>query len=187
MVKEFDSLSDQEKKQYNETPSKLEEGFDYKDEEQEYRGKTFRLAGFWIRFYAYLIDLIIIGSITFLFFRPILNLVGLSTDLPLISISLSSLGVIAAFYFVFMTKLWSQTMGKMIFGLKVIKHNGKSLDWLTVIFREIVGRTISQLIGLHIGYIWAAFHPKKQTWHDQLMDTYVVFDEEVVVKQTIEV
>jgi uncharacterized RDD family membrane protein YckC len=42
-----------------------------------------------------------------------------------------------------------------------------------VFFREVVGRVIvTATFGL--GYLWAAFDPRKQGWHDRIADTVVL-------------
>jgi uncharacterized RDD family membrane protein YckC len=77
-------------------------------------------------------------------------------------------------YFLLMTRYFSQTLGKMIFAIKVIpaEADGGKLNWLTLLFREIVGRFISKL--LFIGYIVAAFTREKKALHDIFADTRVV-------------
>jgi uncharacterized RDD family membrane protein YckC len=149
--------------------------------------KTFRLAGFWTRLYAYLIDLIAVGALTSILITPIFSVLGISTGLDWIGVQLTSIGLLGALYFAIMTKVWSQTLGKMIMGLRVIQADGEALTWSTVLIREIAGRFISQLFGFHLGYLWGAFHPKKQTWHDQFVDTFVIIEERVAEKQNIQV
>lgn len=73
-----------------------------------------------------------------------------------------------------MTKFFGQTLGKMVFGLKVIPLNDERLSWSTVIFREWIGRYISATIW--ILYVIAAFTPKKQALHDMFADTAVIHE-----------
>ncbi|EPR29673.1 Proline-rich antigen, partial [Geobacillus sp. WSUCF1] len=54
-------------------------------------------------------------------------------------------------YFVLMTKAFGQTLGKMVFGLKVVDERGEPLTWLTVLFREVVGKFIAKKL-LFIGF-----------------------------------
>ena len=42
--------------------------------------------------------------------------------------------------FVVMTKFCNQTVGKMIFGIRVISNESSKLKWSTVLFREWIGR-----------------------------------------------
>jgi uncharacterized RDD family membrane protein YckC len=42
---------------------------------------------------------------------------------------------------------------------------------------QFVGRYFAYILSmlpLLLGYLWAAWDPKKQTWHDKLAGTYVV-------------
>ena len=63
-------------------------------------------------------------------------------------------------YFVFLTKFFKQTIGKMVFGLRVEKDNGETLDWVTVLFREGVGRFISNTF-FYFPYLIVAFTPQQ--------------------------
>lgn len=135
--------------------------------------KVYRPAGFFIRLVAYLMDLMVINGV--------LVIVGAVTaypvkELPMVAANLMTVGLAGALYFTLMTRFFGQTLGKMITGIRVIQKDGKAPGFLAAIFRETVGRTLSQLLGLHMGYWWCAFHPKKQGWHDLISDTYVVYD-----------
>nr|WP_062356961.1 RDD family protein [Bacillus kwashiorkori] len=138
-------------------------------------------AGFWMRFWAYLVDIILIAAITGMIITPLFRYF----DWPMNEISLFSpytLATAAVFYlyFILMTKFFQQTLGKMIFGLKVIPLKEKSLTWGTVIFREWIGRYIS--VTVKILYFLVIFLPKKQGLHDIFADTAVIH-ENVVKKQ----
>lgn len=132
-------------------------------------------AGFWTRFWAYLLDLIVIGSIN----RMILNPIFRALDVPLIEDGIFSpmavaTAVVFYLYFVLMTKFLGQTLGKMVFGLKVVELDGKRLTWGTVIFREWIGRFISATV--LVLYIVVAFTKKKQGLHDIFADTTVIYE-----------
>lgn len=135
--------------------------------------KELRYAGFWMRFWAYLLDLIVIGSLNRILIYPIfraldLDLHGASMLAP-VSIATA---VIFYAYFVLMTKFFGQTLGKMAFGLKVVNLKGQSLSWSTILFREWIGRFISTTVW--ITYAIVAFLPKKQGLHDLFSDTTVI-------------
>lgn len=132
-------------------------------------------AGFWMRFWAYLLDLIIIFSINGILVKPIFRAVGI----PIISsefFSAYSIATAIVFYayFILMTKFYRQTLGKMVFGLKVIPLKGENLSWGTIIFREGVGRYISATFT--ILYTIIAFTPKKQGLHDIFAETSVIHE-----------
>lgn len=134
--------------------------------------KGFFLAGFWIRFWAYIIDLIVIGSVTRLLVTPVFKLL----DIPMGSSMFAPYTILTTIvfyaYFVLMTKFFHQTLGKMIFGVKVVGIKGQKLDWGTVLFRELIGRFITGTFFLL--YAVVAFTTKKQGIHDLFADTTVV-------------
>ncbi|MDF2788828.1 MAG: hypothetical protein K0S80_1926 [Neobacillus sp.] len=140
---------------------------------QEHDPVPIRFAGFWMRFWAYLLDLIVIGSIERLIINPLFRIL----EIPLVEfnmfapISIAS-AIIFYLYFVLMTKYFNQTLGKMVFGLRVVDLKSEKLSWGTILFREWIGRFISATIV--VGYIVVAFLPKKQGLHDLFTDTSVI-------------
>jgi uncharacterized RDD family membrane protein YckC len=76
-------------------------------------------------------------------------------------------------YFVVTTALTGGTLGKHAAGLRVVGTDLGRPGWVTVLFREVVGRVIVTA-SLGIGYLWAAFDPRKQGWHDRIADTLVL-------------
>ena len=133
--------------------------------------KTVHFAGFWMRFWAYLTDLIVIGSLNRILVHPIFkfykepgnNWFSLETLLT---------AFVFFLYFILMTKYLNQTLGKMIFGLRVVALKEEAMTWGTVLFRELVGRYISKVTW--IGYLLAGLLPKKQALHDVFADTSVI-------------
>lgn len=129
-------------------------------------------AGFWLRLAAYLIDSFVatalgtlLNTITFGFLDLGYDIPGLDKALPV---------AIAYFlYFVLMTYILGQTLGKMIVGIRVETNAGEKLAFSDVLFREIVGRIINSLI-LMLPYLVVAFTPKKKGIHDHIADTVVV-------------
>jgi uncharacterized RDD family membrane protein YckC len=180
-VKENDSILEEQQTNNLEesaSPAFIEQKYSNENEEINKDGKVERklsFAGFWMRFWAYLLDLIVIGSIDRLFINPVFRLLGF--DLNAISmfapISIATAITFYA-YFVLMTKFFGQTLGKMVFGLRVVNLKGEKLSWGAVIFREWIGRFISTSIW--ITYIIVAFLPKKQGLHDLFADTTVIHE-----------
>lgn len=135
-----------------------------------------KAAGFWIRFWAYIIDVLILSSIGMLLIKPVFRLFSLDIHDPVWYAPFTIItAVIFYAYFVLMTKFCSQTVGKMILGIRVITKDGGTLTWSTVLFREWIGRLIS-VIPLNIPYLVVAFTPKKQAIHDFIADTLVVHE-----------
>ncbi|MFE8697017.1 RDD family protein [Cytobacillus sp. FJAT-53684] len=134
-----------------------------------------RFAGFWMRFWAYLLDLIVIGSIDRLIVNPVFRLLKIPLNEFSIFAPISIVTAIIFYaYFVLMTRFFNQTLGKMVFGLKVVHLEGKSLSWSTILFREWIGRFISATV--LVSYVIIAFLPKKQGLHDLFSDTTVVHE-----------
>jgi len=146
---------------------------EYRNTKPILQNSIIRYAGFWMRFWAYLLDLIVVGSIERLLINPLFRALDISlTEFNMFApISIAS-AVIFYLYFVLMTKYFKQTLGKMVFGLRVIDLKNEQLSWGTILFREWIGRFISATV--IIGYIIVAFLPKKQGLHDIFTDTTVV-------------
>jgi len=137
-----------------------------------------KLAGFWIRFWAYSIDLIVLYAISGLLIKPVFRMMGLAISNPIFLFftpyKITALILFFA-YFIFMTKYFQQTVGKMIMGIKVVSQKGVNLSWSTLIFREVIGRFISKV--LLIPYLLVIFMPKKEALHDLFADTLVVHED----------
>ncbi|EDL65343.1 RDD family protein [Bacillus sp. SG-1] len=152
--------------------------------QQDKEENVFELGGFWMRFWAYLLDLVVISSIGRLIVYPIFRALDLSLVKDDLFAPISILSSIIFYgYFVLMTKYFGQTLGKMAFGLKVIELDGKPLKWGTVIFRELIGRFISASI--LILYIVVAFTNKKQGIHDLFADTTVIREKRAAVYRPV--
>ncbi|AMX82595.1 hypothetical protein GS3922_02295 [Geobacillus subterraneus] len=135
-----------------------------------------RYGGFWLRFWAYLLDVIVVSSINRLVVWPLFRLFDwpLARDHWFAPAAVAAAAVFYA-YFVLMTKAFGQTLGKMVFGLKVVDERGVPLTWLTVLFREVIGKFIAKKL-LFIGFLFVAFSEKKKGMHDQFADTIVIRD-----------
>ncbi|WP_096189732.1 RDD family protein [Evansella halocellulosilytica] len=141
-------------------------------------GQHYTLAGFWMRFWAYIVDLLIVASINGIVLSPILTFTNLN-ELnwgTILSFGGIMTAIVSFGYFTIMTKLYRQTVGKMIFGVKVLSQK-EELTWLDVIFREVIGRYIHQsLFFMNLLYLIVAFHPLKKGLHDYFADTVVILE-----------
>mgnify|MGYP001205419567 CR=1 FL=1 len=143
--------------------------------EEEKPATLYRAAGFWIRMLASVIDLGVIACLNAIIWDAVLPVGIKQTSLyELIQTNTLFLGLTGITYFILMTHYFRQTLGKMITGIQVIQRSGQPLSWTTVIFRELVGRSLSQLMGLNLGYIFCWFNSDKRCLHDFLSDTWVV-------------
>lgn len=153
--------------------------------EDSNEGKLVFLAGFWVRFWAYLLDLFVVGSLERIIAYPVLNWLEIPlTDTSMISITALSTASIMYIYFIIMTKLFGQTLGKIIFGLKVIQSNEEKLSWGTVIFRELIGKFISKTV-FFLGFIVIGFSATKKGWHDWFADTAVIQERKAVALKSL--
>ncbi|MEQ6377838.1 RDD family protein [Bacillaceae bacterium S4-13-56] len=132
-------------------------------------------AGFWIRFWAFLFDLVVIYSLIRMVISPVFLYFDFPIDDGIFSVYTIMTTTIFYGYFVFMTKWFGQTIGKMIFGLKVISTNNEKLTWSAVLFREGIGRFIS-ITPFYIPFLVVGFHPKKKGLHDYFADTAVILE-----------
>jgi uncharacterized RDD family membrane protein YckC len=133
-------------------------------------------AGFWMRFWAYLIDLLLISAVTSILVKPIFLLIGLETTETVWYAPYAIISAVFFYaYFVLMTKFFGQTVGKMILGLRVISLKEDHLSWGTLLFREWIGRFISVTI-LPLYWI-VGFTKLKQGIHDFVADTTVIHEQ----------
>lgn len=136
-----------------------------------------KLAGFWIRFWAYSIDLIVLYAVAGILVKPSFRIMSIPiTNPPFLFFTPYKITmlIVLFLYFILMTNCFQQTIGKMILGIKVIPKADGKLTWGTLFFREVVGRFISKT--LLIPYLLVAFMPKKEALHDLFADTYVVHE-----------
>ncbi len=120
-------------------------------------------AGFWIRFVAFLIDLvllIIVGAIV----RAIFGLTAAG--------SINFVIGLAYFIYFWSTMGGGQTLGMRAMRIRVVKTDGSELTLLGSLLRYV--GIIIATIPIFIGLIWAAFDANKQGWHDKIAGTYVV-------------
>jgi len=152
-----------------------ENDFEKPTESDEINQVNLNFAGFWMRFWAYLLDLVVIGSINRIIINPIFRLFDVSFSETSMFTPMSIATAITFYvYFVLMTKFFKQTLGKMVFGIKVVSLTDESLTWSTVIFREFIGKFISKVT--FVGYLIVAFLPKKQGLHDIFAETTVIHE-----------
>jgi uncharacterized RDD family membrane protein YckC/cytoskeletal protein CcmA (bactofilin family) len=112
-------------------------------------------AGFAIRMGALLLDAVLIGIL--------LHQVHEGANLELL---------ILAAYGAVMWKLKASTIGGIICGLKVVRLDGRPIDWPTAIVRALSCFLSLAVVGL--GFLWIAIDSEKQAWHDKIAGTVVV-------------
>jgi uncharacterized RDD family membrane protein YckC len=111
-------------------------------------------AGFWIRMVALLIDAILVGVLLSILHSHHLHL------------------LVLAAYGAVMWKLRGSTIGGIVFDLRVVRLDGREVDWETAIVRALSCFLSLAVAGL--GFIWIAFDRNNQAWHDKIAGTVVV-------------
>ncbi|MHB8963152.1 MAG: RDD family protein [Saccharofermentanales bacterium] len=130
-------------------------------------------AGFWIRFLAYIVDLLMIGSIVRFINGPLSIFTKGVNEISIWHLSIGAAVIVYPLYFVLFTKFTGgQTLGKIIFGIRVVSFTEYEMTWKTVIIRELFGRYIQKT--LLFLYLIVAVTPKKQHIADMLTDTGVI-------------
>jgi uncharacterized RDD family membrane protein YckC len=112
-------------------------------------------AGFWIRIGALLLDALLVG-----FLMGVLHH-GYRLEL-----------LVLAAYGAVMWKLRGSTIGGIVFDLRVVRLDGREVDWETAIVRAL-GCFLSLAVA-GLGFFWIAFDEQKQAWHDKIAATVVV-------------
>lgn len=139
-------------------------------------------AGFLTRFFAALVDGILLGIVGFVI-GVVVQGVGLAAagndrtgSVVMIFSTLGTiinLGVSFAYYIYFIGKS-GQTIGKRALGIKVmVKDSDVPVGYLNAFLREVVGKLVSGLV-LGLGYFWVIWDKDKQGWHDKIAKTVVV-------------
>ena len=134
---------------------------------------TFFYAGFWLRLFAFLVDSLVIWSLNQLIVKTLFLVLRYPlNEEPFSAFSLSKLAVYLL-YFIVVTK-WTngQTVGKIIFGIRVISFKEEKLSWGTVLIREGFGRYILKTFPFI--YLMVLFTQEKQHLADFFSDTSVV-------------
>lgn len=113
-------------------------------------------AGFWIRIGALALDALLVGIVLGALWRH-------SMRLELLAL---------ATYAAVMWKFRGTTIGGVVFSLKVVRLDGRPIDWATAIVRAL-GCFLSLAV-MGLGFLWIVFDDGKQAWHDKIAGTVVV-------------
>jgi uncharacterized RDD family membrane protein YckC len=112
-------------------------------------------AGFWIRMGALLLDALLVAFL--------MGVLRHEYDFELL--------VLAA-YGAVMWKVRGSTIGGIVFDLRVVRLDGREIDWQTAVIRALSCFLSLAVAGL--GFIWIAFDDDNQAWHDKIAGTVVV-------------
>ena len=141
-------------------------------------------AGFFTRFFAILIDQVAMVFLAFI----VGLLAGACAGTALLaegdifsflfgSVALIGWGALLIFQFLYFGYFWSrdgQSVGMKLLNCRVVRRTeGGTINFRRAALRGTLGYYISGLV-FGLGFIWAAFDSKKETWHDKIFDTWVV-------------
>jgi len=84
----------------------------------------------------------------------------------------NTLLLLLATYGAVMWKVRGTTVGGIVFGLRVVRLDGRPIDWPTACVRAL-GCFLSMIVA-GLGFIWVVFDPERQSWHDKMAGTVVV-------------
>lgn len=138
-------------------------------------------AGFWRRVAAYMLDSIILGLVSLVYFAVIAGLGWLASDSPGLAFFIMFLGYIGliALMWLYFAKFESgpkqATPGKQVMGIKVTDERGNRVSFGRATGR-FFGKIVSGMI-MNIGYMMAGFTSRKQALHDMMAGCCVVFSE----------
>ena len=154
-------------------------------EDQLYSKETVHYAGFWVRVWAFLLDLIVVFSLHVVVIRSWFTFLpdGIQSIGPFSTLTFTFAAIFFV-YFALMTKLYGKTVGKIVLGIKVVStsEEGDTLSWKQIMFREGIVRLIYHLSLFQIPflllwlYFFVAFVPNKKGLHDLVSDTAVIHD-----------
>ena len=116
---------------------------------------TLPKADFIVRMGALLIDAILVAVL--------LNVIHSDHEAQLIAL---------AVYGAIMWKVKGTTIGGIVFGIQVVRADGRPVDWSTAIVRAL--SCFLSLVVVGLGFIWIAFDDQRQGWHDKIAGTVVV-------------
>lgn len=152
-------------------------------------GINVREAGFWIRFTAYLVDFLILGSMVALVTLPWADLLEASQTAALAEVKKAApdfkilwhfwllvlaINVPANFlYFVGFNGAWGATPGKLILGLRILDANGGPIGFKRAFLRHCAEWITRLTFGL--GFLLVLFTPEKRALHDLIARTRVVW------------
>ena len=140
-------------------------------------------AGFWKRFFAFIIDWAILFALMLLLYIALgiftFYLTDWQSDTGINSINvltalfyLSSFAVPILYWSFFEASSYQATPGKMALGIKVCDENGNPLKFAQSLGRNL-GKIISNLT-FYIGYVMAGFTVKRQALHDKMSGCLVI-------------
>lgn len=76
-------------------------------------------------------------------------------------------------YFIVLWWLGGQTIGMGIFGIRVVRVDGSPLPLQRSALRFVI--LVLAILPMGLGVLWALVDERRQTWHDKIARTYVIY------------
>ncbi|MFG6194932.1 RDD family protein [Nonomuraea sp. JJY05] len=138
------------------------------------------LAGRWRRLFAGVLDWLVVNAISAPFSWSSWEYVwdrsrGAWDRYPVEHTFLA--GLVAFLYFWLLHAFWNgQTLGKKLFGMRVVQENGAPITVAQAAVRQIVETVLAWVccVGSLVDLGWILFDPRKQAVHDKAARTVVV-------------
>lgn len=118
-------------------------------------------AGFWERIGAGFLDIVLVGIAAAFVHGPF-------SFLPVPTLNL----LVALAYFAGMWAWRGTTIGGIVLGLKVVRLDHQRLSFGVCLVRALTA-AFSAVV-LFLGFLWIAWDPEKQAWHDRVAGTVVL-------------
>ena len=80
--------------------------------------------------------------------------------------------LVALAYFAGMWAWKGTTVGGVVLGLKVVRLDGRPVTFSVALVRGL-GAALSVIV-MFLGFLWIAWDPDKQGWHDRIAGTVVI-------------
>ncbi len=146
--------------------------------------KKVRWGGFFRRFFAFLLDVVVIvllasvmGLLSFIGYKVGLSGHGRSITwqnvVPLIFLLTWGCIFLATLYFVVFHGGEGKTIGKWLLGLRVVGREQSAITYSRAFLRWLAMVVFAPL---GLGFLWILWSPEKRGWHDYLARTWVIRD-----------
>ncbi|HIW20820.1 MAG TPA: RDD family protein [Candidatus Dorea intestinavium] len=145
-------------------------------------------AGFFVRLFAYVIDMVIVTLGLVVIRLILMGVMSLLKETPLSGNILFHynlkdivLYVCQVLYFILLTYYTGTTLGKKLLNLQVVSIQAERKPSLfEITYRETIGRFLSAII-FFVGYIMIGVDNEKRGFHDKLSDTKVVYGKRIKI------
>jgi len=130
-------------------------------------------AGFFRRLAAFAIDWLVLSILADIVSLAYRFGSGADPGIVHLNIALGFSSVLFILYFTLFTGEGGQTLGKMLLGIRVQGLDGSTIGFGRAFLRSM-GYFVSVFFMTFLGFLWALWDKKNQSWHDKIAGTEVV-------------